>query len=511
MRPLLGCFFIFIVSVLCALIATPAIMWAARRIGLIDRPGVRKVHTSAVTRLGGVGIVLSFMMVFCGVILADGDLTRSSPGTHIKILSILCGALCMAALGIADDIIRLRARYKLLGQLVVAIAVCAIGIRIQTIHLGSLNLQLQSLSWPLTILWIIGITNAMNLIDGLDGLAAGIAAVACAVVAILAFRAGETMLTVLSLALLGNLAGFLFFNFHPARVFMGDGGSLFLGFFLSASSVFLASRTNSVVGLALPALALGLPISDMIFAIVRRLIERRPIFAPDRNHLHHCLLDKGYSHRIVVAMMQTATILSATIGLAMLLVGGVWSAIAFAAALMPLVMIWRISGLRFRVWLENFRQSWILNRKSRKDTENFMKLQLYLREAGDFVEWWRVVRRAARFLGFSRVAIRIERSQDIVQSLFWECPRREENGKSDLTAMLQAWPFGDEPVVHVELEISVREGLEIAGRRISLLGRLLDDRSTHAIPPILTELRQPQPSRRIQADVAVALQASHIG
>ena len=503
----LACAVIGVAGALCALVATPLIVRLSRKIGLMDRPGVRKVHSSAVPRTGGIAIVLSLLVVFSAALASDDRLLRSFFHPPMDVLVVLLAAIGMSMVGLADDVVGLRARYKLLAQLLIALGACAAGIRLETVVLGdSFRLELGWLSWPVTMVWIVGVTNAVNLIDGLDGLAAGISFIACAVVLTLGMAAGQPVMAMLSLVLLGCLSGFLFFNVHPAKVFLGDAGSLFLGSFLSMSCVFFANATGSLKGLLVPAMALALPICDTVFAICRRLLERRPIFAPDRNHLHHRLLDKGYPHRKVVMMMHSVTLASAVMGLVLLHVSGWAAAGVVALAALPLAIIYRVSGASFRGLVAEIKRSWRFNRAAKKDVESFLKLQLRLREAKQPGEWWLVVRRAARFLGFSKATICIEQPNRQPEVLRWWNPRHAGNGNHNMEASLYAHPFGAEQLLYVTLEIGVDEGLEVAGRRLSLFGRLLDGHLVSTRPPVAMELgRKPRP---VQTGATRALGAS---
>lgn len=485
-----GYVWVCVAGALGTLAVTPIVVFLSNKIGWTDRPGVRKVHTSAVPRVGGIAILLPLLAVFCAVLLVDPVALKAFLQEPAPVLVILGISIGMALVGLADDAFGLRARYKLLLQLVAAIAFCAFGYRIQDIAItDSFALHLGYLSWPLTVMWIIGVTNAMNLIDGLDGLATGIATIVCGVILVLGLYSGQLMMTLLALVLLGNLSGFLYFNSFPAKVFLGDGGSLFLGFFLAVSSVYFTARsgTGSVLGLVLPGLALGLPISDALFAIVRRIIERRPIFAPDRSHIHHRLLDKRYSHPKVVVLMHTATLLSAFIGLCLLLVGGFQAIFVFALALVPMAIIFRMSGLGFWDLVAKFKRSRKVSRIAKKDLESFLKLQLRLREAKNPAEWWLVMRRAARFMSFSAASVQIERPDRSVLLLHWRNPRKSMNMSNSLVATLAAYPVNKHQILHVEVDISTEEGLESAGRRLSLFGRLLEDHQTSTHRPISIE------------------------
>jgi UDP-GlcNAc:undecaprenyl-phosphate GlcNAc-1-phosphate transferase len=279
-------------SALLAIFGTPIATRIARRVGLLDLPGVRKIHAAPVARIGGVIIAFAALSVVLPTLLLDNTIGLAFRKDLVSITALLATSLSMLMLGLVDDVRGVRALVKLLCQVGAATVVCAVGIRIDSINLPGLGeVTFGVLSWPITIMWIVGITNAVNLIDGLDGLAAGISAIACGVIAVVAIYTGQLVMAVLMLALLGSLTGFLFFNSNPAKVFMGDSGTLFVGFMTAAASVMCATKSEMLVGLALPALALGVPIFDTSFSVLRRVLERRSIFAPDRRHIHHRLLD----------------------------------------------------------------------------------------------------------------------------------------------------------------------------------------------------------------------------
>jgi UDP-GlcNAc:undecaprenyl-phosphate GlcNAc-1-phosphate transferase len=237
-------------------------------------------------------------------------------------------------IGLADDLRGMPARIKFLAELFGAALLCLVDVQISSVGITeSWTLHLGSFGCILTILWIVGITNAVNLSDGLDGLAAGISAITCGVIAIFAIKSGSIIMAVLMLALLGSLSGFLFFNFNPAKVFMGDCGSLFLGFTIASTSVMCATKSTALVGLALPALALGIPIFDTLFSMLRRFLERRGMFSPDRGHFHHRLIDLGLHQKQVVIIIYAITLLSAGLGMFMMITHSSGSIIIFACIL----------------------------------------------------------------------------------------------------------------------------------------------------------------------------------
>ncbi|MEW6662941.1 MAG: glycosyltransferase family 4 protein [Bacillota bacterium] len=279
-------------------IATPLVKRLAFRVGAMDDPDERKVHSRVMPRLGGLAIYLGFTLA----ILVTQPLTKTVWG-------LLLGGTLIMLLGMADDIKGLSPRIKLAGQVAAALILVAFGVRV-TFLTNPFDgmLPLHNLAIPVTVLWIIGITNAVNLIDGLDGLAAGTAGIAAVTMAVVTILAGQTAIAALALILGASLAGFLRYNFHPAQIFMGDSGSMFLGFNLAALAILGLTKGATVISLFIPVVILGIPIMDTLFAIVRRLFNRKPIFQPDKQHLHHCLLNMGLSHRQTVVVIYLVNI-----------------------------------------------------------------------------------------------------------------------------------------------------------------------------------------------------------
>lgn len=258
--------------------------------GVLDLPDARKVHTKATPRLGGLGIYIGFTLVFLGA----QDLTPPFWG-------VFWGSSIILLFGLLDDLKGISPWLKLLGQLGAALAAVSLGVRVDFItHPFDSFIFLGYFAVPLTILWIIGITNALNLIDGLDGLAAGTAAIAAFTLAIVAYLEGEAAVVFPALLLVSCILAFLRYNFYPAQIFMGDSGSLLLGFYLATFSVLGFGKGATFISLVVPIFILGLPIFDTLFAIWRRLLQRQPIFRADKQHLHHRLLEHGFSQRRAV-------------------------------------------------------------------------------------------------------------------------------------------------------------------------------------------------------------------
>lgn len=289
--------FPFMLAMFVSYVLTPYIKKLAFKIGAVDRPDNRKVHKKIMPRLGGLAIYIAFM-IGC---VASMEITWD-------IFGILLGGTLIVALGVADDVYQLPAKVKLIGQIAAACVLVIFDIRIEWVNnpLGG-YFYLDMLSIPFTIFWVISFTNVVNLIDGLDGLAAGVSAIASLTVILVSVQMGYFHVAILTAALAGAIIGFIRYNFNPATIFMGDTGSMFIGYMLAAISVYGAVKTAATIALIVPAIALGLPILDTAFAIMRRYVNGRPIFQPDKGHLHHRLLATGMSHKETVLFMYGIT------------------------------------------------------------------------------------------------------------------------------------------------------------------------------------------------------------
>lgn len=311
-----------VLAFVASILLTPLVKMLAIRIGAVDTPNYRKVHARIMPRLGGLAIFGAFLIGY--FILRPEDPTAPF---------IILGALMIIITGVLDDMFEITAKAKLLGQLIAAGIVIYGGLDIDFIKLpfGG-ELDFGYLNIPLTILWIVGITNAINLIDGLDGLAAGVSTIALITIAGMALMMGNAFVFAMASILAVSALGFLFYNFHPAKIFMGDTGALFLGFMIAVLAL-MGFKNITVISLVIPIIMLGVPISDTFFAIVRRYRMKQPLSAADKSHLHHCLLNVGFTHRQTVLIIYA---LAAMFGLAALIFSQatVWGAILLIAVML---------------------------------------------------------------------------------------------------------------------------------------------------------------------------------
>lgn len=332
-------------SLILSLVLTPAVIVLAVRFRIFDRTGPRKVHSGRIARIGGAAIFISMLVSIVVVYLLPDRIGDSFRQLGVKIAAMLCGATALFIIGLIDDIRPVKTWIKFLVQLAAAVLVCSFGIRIEVIKVPDLfSLNFGIFSWPFTILWIVGVTNAVNLIDGLDGLAAGICAIACGTIAALAIYFGQSVLCVIMLALAGGLTGFLFFNFNPAKIFMGDCGSLFLGFIIASAAVMCTAKSQTLVAFALPLLAMGIPIFDTLFIMLNRFSQNRPVYVPDTEHFHHRLLKLGLKQRHVAVLAYIVTLLATGAGLFIMAARSFRSIILFISIIVLIVLIFHIIG-----------------------------------------------------------------------------------------------------------------------------------------------------------------------
>lgn len=322
----------FLAALVVTFLLTPLVRRLAVRIGAVDHPDARKVHHGLVPRLGGLAIYAGFLVSIAATVGFE----------DMELLGLCIGATFLIIVGVLDDRYSLPPKVKLLGQIIAAaIFVVIFGVRIDWIQLPVVGFFYipAFISIPLTIFWIIGFVNTVNLIDGLDGLAAGIALIASTTIAFLSFQMGQWVCAAAMVAMTGAALAFLQYNFNPARIFMGDTGSMFLGYVIAAVSVMGSMKTAAAAVLIVPLIALSVPIMDTLMAIARRKHSGVPVFSPDKRHLHHRLLAKGLTQKEVVLIMYALTAFFSCIALLVIRLN-LFIGIAIIAAVLVLFLIW---------------------------------------------------------------------------------------------------------------------------------------------------------------------------
>ncbi len=329
----------FMLAFIVSFMTTPWTIKLAYKIGAIDKPkDDRRMHRNSMPKIGGVAVIAGFIISISYLLLVmsiEGSINLFGVEQYYKkIIGIFLGIVVIAITGIVDDIKTLKPYQKLFGQIIAAIIVVIFGVQINQVNipmLAQVGLN-QGISIFITIIWIVGITNAINLMDGLDGLSSGISLISLiSLLIIFALNYSPIMAILIISSLIGALVGFLPFNFAPAKTFIGDTGSNFLGFMLAIVSILGVAKTYTIAVIILPILVLGLPILDVAWAIIRRLIKGKSlkaIFSADNEHVHHKLVKKGFTQKQSVLILYGA---STAFGLFAIIFfdSGIWKAISF--------------------------------------------------------------------------------------------------------------------------------------------------------------------------------------
>lgn len=315
-----GC--LFVIALITTIALVPLAKKLAVKLDAIDYPDERRVNQTPIPRLGGIaiigGIAISLFIVWLGSYFFGWRTPFSGhPGLTINYLWTIIGMLFMFGVGLIDDVFDLRALVKLGGQIIAATIVTFSGVLLSSIHnpFGSGFIEFGWLAYPITIFYLVAFANIINLIDGLDGLASGITMISAFTIFVFAVLTNRFDAAIISIAVAGACIGFLRYNFYPASIFMGDSGALFLGFSLGIASLLAVTRAALFVSLLVPILAAGIPIMDTFFAIIRRLRAHESIIAADKGHIHHKLLQAGFSQRKTVLIMWVWTAILALCGI----------------------------------------------------------------------------------------------------------------------------------------------------------------------------------------------------
>jgi UDP-GlcNAc:undecaprenyl-phosphate GlcNAc-1-phosphate transferase len=394
----------FGVSLALALLLVPLMRTLAFRVGAVDKGEGRRVHRGVVPRLGGVGIFLAFVIPF-GFSLTRGEWDLF----HGNMVGILIASSIVFLIGCYDDLKGALVSNKLLAEIIAAALIYAWGIRIDVISnpLGGGPISLGWLSLPSTILWIIIITNAINLIDGLDGLAAGTGIFISLTFFILSGSDFHLRLTYAVLA--GSLLGFLRYNFPPASIFMGDSGSLFLGFFLGATSIISAHKATAFVTVMIPIVAFGLPLMDMFYAVLRRYYRGVPLGEADKEHIHHKLLEKGLSKRKVLLVLYAINI-GIMLG-TLLLIGRRWKMDLLGLILLIILTVFglRLLGyIKFVPFVKDLLRGHTINRKRKYFSYVISRFRQRAEKSGSFEDLWAHLTDLIKEYNFSYVEIYLD-------------------------------------------------------------------------------------------------------
>ena len=368
----------FMIAFLTAFMATPHTINLARRVGAVDTPkDARRINKITMPRLGGLAVIAGFFLSVIYLLITmtiENTIDLEQDNYINKLIAFVIGALIIGIVCFIDDVKGVPAIIKLIAQIASALVVAKSGIIIDTLEVPYIYMSdfWDIFNLIITVLWIVGITNAMNLIDGLDGLSTGISLISCLSLLILFSLYGPPLISIVLITALGGaLCGFLPYNFNPAKTFIGDTGSNFLGYCLSIISILGIAKTYTAIVIVAPLLVLALPIFDTIWAIIRRIVHGKnlkAVFQPDTGHLHHKMLKKGFTQKQAVLIMYG---ISAIFGMfaIILLDSGIWKALSFAV----IVIIIIACGYK-----EFFKQK-LLNNDSEENLEQIMYDEKHIR------------------------------------------------------------------------------------------------------------------------------------
>jgi UDP-N-acetylmuramyl pentapeptide phosphotransferase/UDP-N-acetylglucosamine-1-phosphate transferase/glycosyltransferase involved in cell wall biosynthesis len=402
---------VFLLSLGLAFLLTPRVARAAIRWRILDKPSERKVHARPIPRAGGVAVAVAFIVSLATAIGAH-DLGIGPRIIDPRTAMLFVGGLLALALGLWDDVRGLSARWKLAAQIGLALLSYAGGIQIERVYLpGAGQIEIGWLSLPLTTFWFLLVLNALNLIDGLDGLASGITLFVALTLLIVWESPSNPVVGMALAALAGASLGFLRYNFHPASIFLGDGGSYFLGYNLAALSVLGSLKSEAAVAILIPIIALGVPVMDALWAPVRRFILGQRMFTPDRDHIHHRLLKLGYTHRRAVLLLYGITVLMGVVSLSL-----VHARDDRAALMLVLVGSGVIFGIRWLGYLPFLHRERVVGwlgtvsdelglRRSRR---SFLECQAMIASATSLDHLWAGTAAAAQFLRLDACELRVD-------------------------------------------------------------------------------------------------------
>jgi UDP-GlcNAc:undecaprenyl-phosphate/decaprenyl-phosphate GlcNAc-1-phosphate transferase len=408
----------FTLAMIVSLCITPIVRSAALRFGLVDEPdGRRKMHSKPIPVAGGVAVLITSVIMFTALFAfaapirssLKSEIARASFDSVVTLRPELIGLAIAAAIiglvGVVDDLVGLRGGHKLLGQLLAVSVVIFTGVKFDTINVFGWTIDLGIMTIPITIFWLLGAINALNLIDGLDGMLGSIGCIVCGSFAALAYLSGQVQAAFVATAVAGSLLGFLFFNFPPATIFLGDCGSMLVGLVVGVLGIESSLKGAAAASLAAPAALLVIPIFDTSAAIIRRWLTGRSIYSTDRAHLHHRLIDSGFSNRQVLLLVGVICLLASAGAIASQALKSQMVALLALLGVMTTLVVTRLFGhaefllIKVRIWgaLTELRRS------GRRESGNQMEVRL--QGSGDWNELWRRVIAAAEDSQFKSVCL----------------------------------------------------------------------------------------------------------
>lgn len=396
----------FVLSMMTAALLTPLIRRQALAWGLVDdNRHARKIHDRPIPRLGGIAIVLAYFAPLTALLFYETDLGRLFWNQGTRAMGLFVGGGLIAALGLYDDLKGTGATTKFVVQFLVAGLMYYMGFRINIIaNPFGPAVNLGFLGLPFTLLWIVGVINAMNLIDGIDGLAGGVGLFAVGTMFVLSLARRDPLMMLFTVTLGGSIIGFLIYNFNPATIFMGDTGSMFLGFILSTTAIMTAQKSSTAVAILIPIVALGLPILDTLWALTRRAVRGHPLFRADKDHIHHRLLSIGLTQRQAALVLYGVCLLFAVTAWSL-----TWANSAQSALLLAWLAVMAFLFMRKLGYFPFIQVEAILERRRRNKglRAEVQVMGPAIRDAGAADELWARIKDFVHQVGASEMALEI--------------------------------------------------------------------------------------------------------
>ncbi len=502
----------FLVAFGSTVAAIPLLILWANRLGIVDAPSARKVHAHPIPRIGGLGILLGLQLGFVATLALSYALGQGFSFVFPKqFLALVAATLFVAIVGFIDDVRSVSSRFKMVALLFTGALLCGGGASFGGVYLGGRDVaELIWLDWIASVLWISAVAVSVNFIDGLDGLAAGLVALAAGVLAFFLAASDAYYLAALSLSLLGALIGFLLYNRFPAKVFMGDCGSMLIGVCIAGLMLISNAEIGTMRGVVLPSLALAVPLIDCTLTFFRRrYLQRRSIFSAERGHIHHRLLDRGLRHPHAVWALYAVSIASVLIGLVSLAFEGL-ATFAGLSLLVPLLWgTFRMAGsVRTAEMVRALRSKRDMDRDSKQQRQTFEALQLQFEKVENFAAWWQAVCEACEQFDIVRLNLTVGQN-DSKRKLRWYNPAELLFECKTLHVVV---PIDDLPEyggsAQAEIDVAVTRCMELASGRLALLARLLTEFSlTHVRTRERTASSKPRADRSISRSMPVAQDA----
>ncbi len=399
---------LFMMGLIISLVTTPLVKRLADKFDLVDQPAERKVHRTAMPRIGGVAVFTAFFLPFFSFLFFSTTISQLLT-MNLQTVSLVAGAMIVFAMGLWDDVRKLKPSVKFTLQLISTLIAYYGGMRIGGVALpwGGV-ISLGWLSLPVTVIWFMAVINGINLIDGLDGLAAGVTLFTSLVLLVLCVT-GENYLAAMGFAVLsGATLGFLRYNFNPASIFMGDGGSYFLGYLLAALAILGSVKSQAAVAILIPIIAMGVPLMDVLWSPIRRFLLGRRLFSPDKEHLHHRLLALGLSQRLAVSILYGITVCLGFLAILM-----VHASNEQASLILIMIGTAMILGMRKLGYFEYFAMDkvygWLKDISDQagltNDSRSFLNIQMEIGRSRDLAAVWQASCRALERLEFDKAEL----------------------------------------------------------------------------------------------------------